>query len=40
MEQGNNTYPAFDILYTALKHTRFETGFDWCKFGKLVKASL
>jgi len=34
MEEGNNTYPAFDILYTALKHNRFETGFDCYEFGK------
>ena len=38
MEQGNNTCPAFDILYAALKDKRFETGFDCCEFGKLVKA--
>ena len=40
MEGGNNTYPAFDRPYTALKHNRFETGFDWFEFGKLVKATL
>jgi len=35
MEEGNNTYPAFDRLYN-----RVETGFDWYEFEELVDASL